>query len=251
MKISLICKLCNFKSKNYLGLNGHIKMHKLSSKEYYDNFYKRKNEDSCKNIKCKKKTNFFGFIKGYAMHCSIQCYNTMANPLKLKILNTTNNPMWNKEAKLKMITTLKSGILAGKNNPMYGVHRYGKDNPMYGKTQSALCKKIVSENSKLQIGAKNPAWQGGIAYLPYGGEFNKALKLKIRKRDNFKCQECNWSEKRLGYTLDIHHIDYNKKHNDENNLISLCKPCHTQTNFSRNDWKQYFKNSQKERGLTC
>jgi hypothetical protein len=47
------------------------------------------------------------------------------------------------------------------------------------------------------------------------------------------------------YRLNIHHIDYDKKNNDPVNLISLCKVCHTQTNYSREDWERYFKNKQK------
>ena len=38
----------------------------------------------------------------------------------------------------------------------------------------------------------------------------------------------------------VHHVDYNKKNNDPANLISLCKACHAQTNFNRNDWMEYF-----------
>ena len=58
-------------------------------------------------------------------------------------------------------------------------------------------------------------------------------------RDDFTCQECGFTEKQLNYTLPIHHIDYNKKNNNENNLIALCKSCHMQTNYDRNDWTDY------------
>jgi len=36
----------------------------------------------------------------------------------------------------------------GKNNPMYGVHRYGKDNPMFGKKQSEESNRKNSEARK-------------------------------------------------------------------------------------------------------
>jgi len=42
--------------------------------------------------------------------------------------------------------------------------------------------------------------------------------------------------------LDIHHIDYNKKNNADNNLIPLCKHCHAKTNFKREEWETFFKN---------
>lgn len=87
----------------------------------------------------------------------------------------------------------------------------------------------------------HPQWKGGISFEPYGIEFVQELKEKIRKRDNYTCQECNYTEEQLGYPLSPHHIDYDKKNNKEDNLISLCNVCHGQTNFKREDWTRYFK----------
>jgi len=87
---------------------------------------------------------------------------------------------------------------------------------------------------------KNPQWLGGLSFEPYSPEFNNELKEKIRKRDSNICQECSYTEEQLGYTLSIHHIDYDKKNNDEANLISLCKSCHQKTNFNREDWINYY-----------
>ncbi len=75
---------------------------------------------------------------------------------------------------------------------------------------------------------------------PYGIEFNKQLKEKIRARDNYECQKCHIKQEELKRKLDVHHIDYNKKNNSEINLISLCLRCHNKTNFDRNHWKRYF-----------
>ncbi len=96
--------------------------------------------------------------------------------------------------------------------------------------------------SEAHLREKNWNWQNGKSFEPYGPEFNKKLKLKIRRRDNFTCQECGYTEKQLGYILSVHHIDYDKKNNKEENLISLCKNCHGQTNFNREDWIDYFNN---------
>ena len=95
---------------------------------------------------------------------------------------------------------------------------------------------------KLTQKEKHPLWKGGISFEPYGIEFNKQLKEAIRRRDNLTCQECGFTEEQLKYKLRVHHIDYNKKNNNPNNLISLCKSCHTQTNFKRENWTEYFKN---------
>lgn len=64
--------------------------------------------------------------------------------------------------------------------------------------------------------------------------------MEIRK-DVHTCQECGQTQQQAGYKLPIHHIDYNKQNNKSENLISLCKQCHAQTNFKREDWTNYFK----------
>ena len=108
-------------------------------------------------------------------------------------------------------------------------------------------KETIEKLSESKKGKNNPAWRGGISFEPYGLEFNKKLKEQIRKRDNYTCQECGFTENQLGYKLRVHHIDYNKKNSEENNLISLCKSCHSQTNFGRMDWIKYFQEIQERR----
>ena len=89
-------------------------------------------------------------------------------------------------------------------------------------------------------GEKHPFWNNGSSFEPYGLEFNKELKEQINARDNCTCQECGYTQEQLGYKLPTHHIDYNKKNNNPINLISLCRNCHSQTNFNRNDWTKYY-----------
>ena len=97
-----------------------------------------------------------------------------------------------------------------------------------------------------RMGTKNSQWQGGKSFEPYGLGFNKKLKEQIKKRDNYRCQECFrhqdelYSKSGRKYKLLIHHIDFNKKNNHLNNLISLCRNCHIQTNFKRENWIKYF-----------
>jgi len=166
----------------------------------------------------------------------------------------------------------------GKENPFYGKHhteklkkyfsklfsdRNGKKNPMYGKHHSKKTRDLLRKNhlgrscfwlkgkqlpkkqkekmSIAKIGNLNPNWNGGISFEPYGLEFNKQLKGQIRERDNFICQECKQTQERLGYLLNVHHIDYNKKNNNPANLISLCKTCHSQTNHNREHWTPLLK----------
>ena len=99
---------------------------------------------------------------------------------------------------------------------------------------------LIKERSRL--------WKGGKSFEPYGLEFDDKLKEYIRKRDNYRCQECFRHQDELytksgrKYKLMVHHIDYDKTNNRENNLVSLCRNCHIQTNFSREDWMRYFNN---------
>ena len=76
-------------------------------------------------------------------------------------------------------------------------------------------------------GEKHPRWRGGIWKKGYTSEFSNEIKYKIRERDSFTCQECFMLEKEIGQNLDVHHIDFNKKNNEIQNLISLCRRCHS------------------------
>jgi len=91
-------------------------------------------------------------------------------------------------------------------------------------------------------GKKNFQWIKDRSLMEYPAEWNKRRKAQVRDRDQHRCQECGMSEAQLGYKLSVHHVDYNKKNCDLTNLISLCHSCHSQTNFSRKEWENYFKN---------
>jgi 5-methylcytosine-specific restriction endonuclease McrA len=82
--------------------------------------------------------------------------------------------------------------------------------------------------------------------IDYPLEFNENLKESIRKRDNYQCQGegCSMTEEEhlivQGRVLEIHHIDYNKKNCNENNLITLCLSCNLRANYNRDYWKSYY-----------
>lgn len=128
------------------------------------------------------------------------------------------------------------------------IERMRKNNPMkrpdvalkVSMAQTGKKRPWVSERMKALKGEKNSNWQGGRSFEPYGIDFNQELKDQIRKRDNYQCQECGYLQEDLGYRLDVHHIDYDKGNNIPANLISLCRSCHAQTNFKREDWTEYY-----------
>ncbi len=93
---------------------------------------------------------------------------------------------------------------------------------------------------------KNISLSHGGTGIPY--ENNKypkifyQLKEKIKKRDNYTCQNKNCGVKQKDYyrALDVHHIDYDKQNCEEINLITLCNRCNIQVNFNRDYWFSYF-----------
>jgi 5-methylcytosine-specific restriction endonuclease McrA len=64
------------------------------------------------------------------------------------------------------------------------------------------------------------------------------------KECKFCGRKCYWEYRKK------HPFDYNKKNNNLFNLISLCKSCHGQTNFDRDDWSIYFKKKSKKRSIS-
>ncbi len=112
----------------------------------------------------------------------------------------------------------------------------GKTNHLSNET----LKQMSDSHKGQKCSDKNPMWQGGKSFEVYGKEFNNKLKEKIRDRDQHKCQICFKSECEDKTKLSVHHIDYNKKNNNINNLISLCKKCHCKANGKRDKWIALF-----------
>lgn len=114
-----------------------------------------------------------------------------------------------------------------------------------GRTFSNVTKQKMSVARKAE---KNPNWQGGLSYEPYGKDFGNRLKEQIRNRDCYRCQQCFRHQNELTEKLVVHHIDFNKKNNCADNLISLCRSCHSQMSFNREQWIKYFQNRMFESG---
>ncbi len=111
-----------------------------------------------------------------------------------------------------------------------------------GKKLSTYIAKKCSRCAKIGLNLleKNGRWQGGKSFELYTSNFNQQLKDKIRVRDNFICQLCGVPELECKKRLSIHHIDYDKKNCNKDNLTSLCNKCNAKVNQDRDYWKGYF-----------
>jgi 5-methylcytosine-specific restriction endonuclease McrA len=147
--------------------------------------------------------------------------------------------------------------LKGKGNPMYGKFSAKKYycidcrteiNHGYKRCHTCAGKHIWITSKKLKnrdyFGKNNPNYKGGLSNKPYSLEFNDTLKYQIRTRDNFECQNCGMTEEEhlsvLGTVLIVHHIDYDKQHNKENNLLTLCNQCNGRANYNRKYWNKFY-----------
>jgi len=102
----------------------------------------------------------------------------------------------------------------------------GESNPNHG-------------NSVL-AGDNNPNWKGGITHEPYAPIWiDKRFKAGIRERDGFTCQNPDCRGNSDGLT--IHHVDYDKKNCEPENLITLCTSCNARANFNREFWEAGYK----------
>jgi len=79
-------------------------------------------------------------------------------------------------------------------------------------------------------GENSGTWNGGKK--TYYGENWLSQRRKVRKRDNYTCQKCGITEDEYGQELSVHHIipfvyfDNYTEANKEDNLVSVCEPCH-------------------------
>jgi len=81
-------------------------------------------------------------------------------------------------------------------------------------------------------GENAPNWQGGKSFEPYPPRFNRAFKKRIRERDDYTCAIC-----RMRGNI-VHHLNYMKDDLRPENFITLCRKCHSATNYNRSYWQR-------------
>jgi len=60
----------------------------------------------------------------------------------------------------------------------------------------------------------------------YPKSWHKMARI-VKKLSRGKCENCGRrDDRRNGYVLTVHHIDFNKLNNNYSNLVALCQRCH-------------------------
>lgn len=171
-------------------------------------------------------------LKENRKYCSRECAH--------KSLEYRRNMVQSKKGKKRppfSETWRKNISKARKGKHLTKKHIEGIRKSRVGKYLSDITKhKIASAHQGRWKGEKNPNWRGGISFELYPSAWTPELKQSIRQRDIFTCQICNKYP-----AFDVHHIDYDKKNCEPENLITLCHKCHSRTNFNRKYWISYFK----------
>jgi len=202
-------KLLKYFSKNKLTKDGYNFWCKNCLWEARRNWRKAK-----KNIK----------FRGYCLFCDKELYAEK----KIKYCNNTcqSNHMFKGKKKV------------------YKMYAWNKGTKGICKPNKSSFKKGFHYNSETEFKKGQYAkdnhfnWRGGISKEPYPFNFDNELKELVKRRDNYTCKMC----KIPNDCLSVHHIDYNKKNSNPDNLISLCKSCHGKTNYNRYNWITFFSN---------
>jgi hypothetical protein len=148
--------------------------------------------------------------------------------------------------------TARSGFRKGNKLGLGNKWRLGKpqseetrlkiSNTMKGRPSNTLGKHHTEETklkmSLMRRGDKHPNWLGGKSFELYPVDWQETLKRSIRERDKYVCRICLLSQGDIAH--DVHHIDYDKKNCNPENLITLCHSCHSKTNHKRELWIKFF-----------
>jgi len=245
-----------------------FKWDKILTKEFLIEEYEVKNQfmkEIAKNVGCGLVTVYRYLIKHNIKLRSKKYYATKeARPNFHKDKNGKNNPFYGKhhtnETK-KKLSIANKGKLIGKLSATYKDGRSLKqyycktcnieisvNSGVYGNGQCLSCNatgRIMSENTRKKLSLmhrrdKHWNWQGGKSYEKYGRIWTAEFKEEIRKRDNHICRLCGKKQQDCKRKLDVHHIDYDKKNCNQDNLITLCRLCHLKTNRNREFWETVF-----------
>lgn len=165
----------------------------------------------------------------HRLHTEVEKRN-LSFKAKLQVHKKGHHLSEEHKKKLSLVKKGKPGLTKGK----------------HWKLSEEQCKKwkevaLKNGNGKWMKGRtreKCANWRGGLSFEPYTTDWTQTLKKAIRQRDNYICRLCRSLQGDQAHC--VHHINYIKKNCNSDNLITLCRPCHTKTNANRKYWQNYF-----------
>lgn len=94
----------------------------------------------------------------------------------------------------------------------WGFARNGENNPFFGRQHSSETRERLAQHARERV----------IASIgEYGPEWTEAYRGRIVARDGGRCAVC-----RSTTMLQVHHVDLDRAHSDQRNLLTLCAACH-------------------------
>ena len=186
--------------------------------------------------------------------------NKMPEETKRKISKSMKGKQFSEETRKKISKALKGRVISEEwKNKISETKKARGQRPISigwnkGKKHTQETKRKMSEKQKgnkngfkkgiipwnkgkkiMTMSLKNHwNWKGGKSFEPYSIDWTETLRRSIRERDNYICQLCSQ------YGNNVHHINYDKKNCNPENLINLCIRCNIKVNSNRDYWIDYF-----------
>lgn len=231
--MTYICKICNCTFARQCGLSKHVQTkHNMSSKDYYDLYYKKPDEGKC--LTCNKPTNFINIARGYYDFCSNYCIGKNKDIQNKKKITTREHfgvdwPSQSKEVQNNIIESLESNY-GVKNAFNIGLEK----SIVNSHTEEANLKRGQSIHNTKQELFKNDAYKQKVIenYIKnnkqkYGTEWTSNLNVVRQKiSDTVKSEDCQEKTKQTSlekynvphHTQSRHYIENAKKKYLYNNV---------------------------------
>jgi len=197
------CKICGLDFKNLRGVITHVtNNHGLSSKEYYDNFLKKKGEGEC-NV-CGNETTYRNSNVGYLRTCSTECASLDLDYRKKRSESRKGKPQSQETINKRINNTNQELKEINRKNTM--IKKYGVDNPM----KLNDIKDKVSDKLTGIKQDRTDEWQKNIITSKRKNgtlKHNLETKNKIRNSINKHYQENLDREKYLSTSNNIRHLN--------------------------------------------
>jgi 5-methylcytosine-specific restriction endonuclease McrA len=252
------CMVCGKEYNSLKCLSSHIRVHNITSYEYYEKFLKKDADGICINYGkvdcCKKETKWINMVVGYHRFCSENCM-VKSEEVRRKFKEAVSGDKhWlkqpgavhpnkdkhyeeihgEKKAKeLKEHLSILGKKLIGDKNPFFNHHHTEETleilrNVKLDKTYDELYGTERSKEIRLkQSGPQKKPWPDKNNQTYTSKFHNKSFREEILNDQENLCAICRTFlyPKRKHF----HHINFIKSDDRRENIVCLCPSCHGKT----------------------